>query len=353
MQTKKLGNTGIDVTKICLGTMTWGYQNSEEDAHEQLDYAIKDAWVNFIDTAELYAIPPMKETCWLTEKYIGTWLAKNPWIRENIILAGKFVGPGIEWIRNWEGLNPTKMSEAIDGSLERMGTHYMDLYHLHWPQRLVNKMGKMNYHESMYTTSRDEQEAHIIDILRAFEKEQKAWKVKYLWLSNETPWGTMKFLEIARREWLPEVQTVQNPYSLMQRQYEVGLAEISLFEWVGCLTYSPLAGWVLTWKYKNWVLPEGSRYALWGKSRQAQNLNARSLKFVDNMEKIARKMWISVTTLALAWVNDRDFVHSNIIWATTLEQLRENIASAEVIIPEEIRREIDNVFAQSPNPATF
>ncbi|MCH8518572.1 aldo/keto reductase [Candidatus Gracilibacteria bacterium] len=352
MQTKQLGNTGLDVTKICLGTMTWGYQNDEKDAHEQLNYAINECGINFIDTAELYAVPPMKEIQGLTEQYIGTWFAKNPGVRKKIILASKFVGPGIEWIRGGEGLNSLRMGEAIDASLERLQNDYIDLYQLHWPQRVVNKMGKMNYHESMFT-SREEEEHHIISILQAFETERKAGKVGFLGLSNETPWGTMKFLELARREGLPEIQTVQNPYSLMQRQYEVGMAEISMYEGVGCLAYSPLAGGVLTGKYKHGILPEGSRYALWGKSRQPQNLNARSLKFVENMEKIARKMEISVTTLALAWVSDRTFVHSNIIGATTLEQLRENIASAEVVIPEEIRKEIDNVFAQSPNPATF
>lgn len=352
MQTKKLWNTGIDVSKICLGTMTWGYQNTESDAHEQLDYAVKDAGINFVDTAELYAVPPMKDTQGLTETYIGTWFAQNPGLREKLVLASKFVGPGIEWIRGWEGLIPEKMGEAIEGSLSRLQTDYIDLYQLHWPQRSVNKMGKMNYHESMFT-SKQEEGHHIISILREFEAHRKAGKVKYLGLSNETPWGTMKFLELARREGLPEIQTIQNPYSLMQRQYEVGMAEVSLYEGVGCLAYSPLAGGVLSWKYKNGKLPEGTRYALWGKARQPQNLNARSLKFVENMEKIAKKMGISTVQLALAWVNDREFVHSNIIGATTMEQLRENISSAEVVIPEEVRKEIDNVFAQSPNPATF
>lgn len=263
------------------------------------------------------------------------------------------VGPtNATWIRGGEGLNPEKMSEAIEGSLQRLQTEYIDLYQLHWPQRQVNKMGKMNWDESMFT-SKQEEETHIVAILKAFEKQQKAGKVRFLGLSNETPWGTMKFLEIARREGLPEIQTVQNPYSLMQRQYEVGMAEISMYEGVGLLAYSPLAGGVLSGKYKDGVLPEGTRYALWGAQRQPQNLNTRSLQFVDDMEKIAQKIGISVTQLALAWVNDRDFVHSNIIGATTLEQLKEDISSAEIVLSPEIRKEIDNVFSQSPNPATF
>ncbi len=229
MQTKKLGNTGIDVSKICLGTMTWGYQNSEQEAHQQLNYALKEAQINFIDTAELYAVPPMAETQGLTEQYIGTWLADNKHLRENIIIASKMVGPGLPWIRDGKGLIAEDMGTAIEGSLTRMQTDYIDLYQLHWPQRQVPKFGKLNWDESMFT-SRDEEETHIIEILQAFETHRKAGKVRYLGLSNETPWGTMKFLEIARREGLPEIQTIQNPYSLLNRAYETGLAEVSMYE---------------------------------------------------------------------------------------------------------------------------
>jgi aryl-alcohol dehydrogenase-like predicted oxidoreductase len=332
--------------------MTWGYQNTEIDAHQQLDYAIKEWQINFIDTAELYAIPPMKETQWLTETYIGTWFSKNPWIREKIILASKMVWPGMSYLREWKGLIPSDMREAVEGSLRRLQTESINLYQLHWPQRTVNKMGKMNYQESMFTSKLQEEE-HIVEILKAFDTLRQEWKVRFLGLSNETPWGVMKFLELARKYNLPEIQTVQNPYSLMQRQYEVGLAEVSMYENVGLLAYSPLAGGVLSWKYKNGEMPEWSRYALWGKARQPQNLNFRSLKFVENMEKVAKKAGISVTQLALAWVSDREFVHSNIIGATTMEQLREDIDSANIMLSKEIRDEIDNIFSQSPNPATF
>lgn len=332
--------------------MTWGYQNDEKDAHEQLDYAIKQAGINFIDTAELYAIPPMQETQWLTESYIGTWFAKNPAVREKIIIASKMAGIGIPWVRGWEGLIAAKMAEAVEGSLERLQIDYIDLYQLHWPQRSVNKFGKMNYDVSMFT-SREEEQHHIIEILQAFQKLQQQGKVKYLGLSNETPWGTMKFLELARKYNLPEIQTIQNPYSLMQRQYEVGLSEISLYEWVGLLAYSPLAGWVLTWKYQGWAMPKGSRYELWGAERQPQNLNARSLDFVSKLQEIANDEWITLAQLALAWVNAQAFVHSNIIGATSLEQLKEDIASADITLSDTTHTCIDALFSQNPNPATF
>ena len=243
MKKNKLWNTWLEVTEICLWTMTWGYQNTEEEAHEQLDYAIKEAWINFIDTAELYAIPPMKETQWLTEKYIWTWMAKNQELRSEIIIASKMAGIWLPWIRDGKWLIAEDMEEAVNGSLERMQTTYIDLYQLHWPQRQVNKFGKMNYDDNMFT-SKQEEEDHILAILQAFEALRKQGKVKFLGLSNETPWGIMKFLEIAEKHNLPKIQTNQNAYSLVQRQYEVWLSEVSLFENIGLLAYSPLAWWI-------------------------------------------------------------------------------------------------------------
>jgi aryl-alcohol dehydrogenase-like predicted oxidoreductase len=332
--------------------MTWGYQNDEKDAHQQLDYAIKERGINFIDTAELYAVPPMEDTQGLTEKYIGTWFQKNPDMRSKVILASKMVGIWMPWIRNGKWLIAEDMEAAVNKSLERLQTDYIDLYQLHWPQRAINKMWKMNYEETMFT-SLEQEETHILWILKAFQELQKQWKLKFLWLSNETPWGTMKFLELARKHNLPEIQTVQNPYSLMNRQYEVGMAEVSMYENVWCLAYSPLAWWVLTGKYQKGAMPEWSRYSLWWTSRQPQNLNARSLQFVQDLEVIAQKAWISVTQLSLAWVNDRQFVHSNIIGATTIEQLKENIDSADIRLSEETIKDINEIFFNSPNPATF
>lgn len=210
----------------------------------------------------------------------------------------------------------------------------------------------MNWDESM-AWDKSEIEEHIHNVLKAFDDLRKQGKVKYLGLSNENPWGIMKFLEIARKYNLPEIQTVQNPYSLMQRQYDSGMSEISTYEWVGLLWYSPLAWWVLTGKYKGGAMPKGSRYELWGMARQWQNLNARSLEFVDSMEVIANKAEISLAELSISWVNDRGFVNSNIIGATTMEQLKENIWAADIILSPETRKEIDEVFSKSPNPATY
>jgi len=352
MQYKQLGNTDIQVSKICLWTMTWGSQNTEIEAHEQLDYTFNETDINFMDTAEVYAIPPNPDTQWLTEAYIWNWFIKNPRKRKNIILATKMVWRWMDWIRNGKWLIPDDMSVAIDGSLQRLQTDYIDLYQLHWPQRQTNFFGKMNWDEAM-KWDKQQIEKEIYDTLKAFETLRKQGKVKYLWLSNETPWGIMKFLEVARKHGLPEIQTVQNPYSLMQRQYDSGMSEISTYEWVGLLGYSPLAGWVLTGKYQWWAMPEWSRYALWWAARMPQNLNERSLKFVDDMQTIADKAGISLAELSVSWVNDRDFVHSNIIGATNMKQLKENIWAADIILSPEIRQEIDDVFSKSPNPATF
>lgn len=352
MEKLKLWNTWLEVTKICLWTMTWWYQNTEEDAHEQLDYAIKEAGINFIDTAELYAIPPMKETQWLTEKYIWTWLAKNAEIRKDIIIASKISWFWLPWIREWKWLIPSDMEAAVNWSLERLQTDYIDLYQLHWPQRKVNSFGKMNYDQWMFT-SKEQEEKHILEILTAFDNLKKQWKVKFLWLSNETPWGVMKFLEIAEKNNLPKIQTVQNPYSILQRQYEVWLSEISLYENIWLLAYSPLAGGVLSWKYQNGNLPKWSRFEMWGKSRNPQYFNERTISFVWELEKISNKLWLSLAQISLAWVNSRWFVHSNIIWATTMEQLKEDIASADIILEEETIVEIDKLFSINPNPGTF
>ncbi len=352
MQKNKLWNTGLEVTKICLGTMTWGYQNTEEEAHEQLDYAIKEAGINFIDTAELYAIPPREHTQWLTEKYIWTWFSKNPSYREKVILASKMAWFWIPWVREWKWLIASDMEAAVNWSLERLQTDYIDLYQFHRPQRNVNRFGKMNYEESWFT-SKEQEENHIIELLKAFEKLQKEWKVRHLGLSNETPWGTMKFLQIAEKYNLPKIQTVQNPYNLLNRQYEVWMSEISLFENVWLLAYSPLAGGILSWKYKNWNLPKWSRYELYWKERQPQNYNERTLSVSEELECLALKNWMSLVQMALAWVNTKWFVHSNIIWATTMEQLKEDISSADIILSDEILKEIDEMFTIHPNTATF
>jgi aryl-alcohol dehydrogenase-like predicted oxidoreductase len=335
--------------------MNWGYQNTEAEAHEQLDYSISRG-INFIDTAEMYAVPPDPKTCYLTETYIGNWIEKRG-KRDDFILATKIAGsvknnPWIKHVREGRWIAWEEISLALEWSLGRLKTDYIDLYQLHWPQRKVPIRWRLNFNESMLE-SREEIEENIFDVLTALKKEIDAGKIRYIGLSNETPWGVMKFLEIARKYNLPEIQTVQNAYSLIRREYESGLAEISTYEGVWLLAYSPLAGGVLTWKYLNDQMPEKARYTLWGKIRMPQNFNHRTMKATENYQKIAKKLGISVTQLALSWVSDRDFVHSNIIGATTMEQLREDIDSAEIILSKEIRDEIDNIFSQAPNPACY
>lgn len=347
---KKLGNTNISVSTLCLGTMNWGYQNTELEAHEQLDYALS-RWINFIDTAEVYPVPPDAKTYGLTETYIGNWIQKRG-KRNDIILATKVVGWWTDWIRWGSGLTVTDIKEAVTGSLKRLQTEYIDLYQIHWPRREVNKFGKMNYHESMFT-SKDQEEQHILEVLQTFQKLQKEGKIKHLGLSNDTPWGVMKFLELARKHNLPEIQTIQNPYNLLQRQSEVGLSEICLLENIWLLAYSPLAGGILTGKYLDNMMPDGSRYALRWRKRYAHNFNHRTMKATENYQKIAKKLGISVTQLALAWVQNHQFVCSTIIWATSVTQLKENIDSTQIILSKEVKDEIDNIFSQNPNPATF
>jgi aryl-alcohol dehydrogenase-like predicted oxidoreductase len=335
--------------------MNWGYQNTETEAHEQLDYSISRG-INFIDTAEMYAVPPDPKTCYLTETYIGNWIEKRG-KRDDFILASKIAGsaknnPWIKHVRDGRWITWDEITFALEWSLGRLKTDYIDLYQLHWPQRKVPIRWRLNFNESMIE-SREEIEENIFDVLTALKKEIDAGKIRYIWLSNETPWGVMKFLEVARKYNLPEIQTVQNAYSLIRREYESGLAEISTYEWVWLLAYSPLAGWVLSWKYLNDQMPEWARYTLWGKARMPQNFNHRTMKATENYLKLAKKIGISVTQLALAWVSDRDFVHSNIIGATTMEQLKEDIDSAEITLSKEVRDEIDNIFSQAPNPATF
>lgn len=355
MQKKQLGNTDIMVSKICLGTMVWGAQNNQWEAHEQLDYGVANG-INFIDTAEMYAIPPNPKTQWLTESYVWNWLdaRKN---RSDIILATKITGSmtnnwGIAHVRNGEWVTPSGIITAIEWSLERLKTDYIDLYQLHWPQRKVQMWGKMNYDESMIEEKKIVEE-NIFETLKTLDALVKSGKIKHIGLSNETPWGTMKFLEIAKKNNFPVPQTIQNAYNLIRREYDSALAEISTYEWIGSLPYSPLAGGILTGKYQNGVMPEGCRYTLWGKDRMPQNYNERTLATTAEYIKLADSLWISVTQLALAWVNDRSFVNSNIIGTTSVEQLKECISSANIILSEETRAEIDKIYTKFPNPCTF
>ena len=345
MKFKKLGNTTIDVSLICLGTMTWGEQNSQEEAFEQMDYALEKG-VNFFDTAELYAVPPKSETFGKTEEIIGNWFI-NKKNRKKIILASKIAGPRCEWIRGGKNnYSERKIQEAIDGSLKRLKTDYIDLYQLHWPERTANFFGKLGYEH-------DETEGEWNDfesILRALEKFIKQGKIRYIGISNETPYGLSKYLEISLNKNLPRVMSVQNAYSLVNRTYEVGLAEISVREKSGLLAYSPLAAGYLSGKYMNNNMPKDSRMHLFGDMWKRYQ-DPRAIKAYEEYNLLAKEIGVSLTELSLAFVNSRPFVTSNIIGATSMDQLKENIGSIEVELNKEIIDKINLIHKNNPNPS--
>ena len=345
MKFKKLGNTDLEVSLICLGTMTWGEQNTQEEAFEQMDYAIKQG-INFFDTAEMYAVPCTEETFGKTETIIGNWFKERS-NRKKVILATKVSGPGLPWIRGG-GLQYTKenISAALEGSLKRLQTDYIDLYQLHWPERDTNYFGKLGYKHQ----DKEKEWNSIKSILNVLKQFVDQGKVRYIGLSNESAWGLSKFLELSKLQDLPRVVSVQNPYNLLNRTYEVGLAEISIRERSGLLAYSPLASGVLTGKYRNDQKPKGSRLQLFG-DYFPRYFKKLSLLAVEEYFKVAKKYKISLAQLSLAFVNKQPFVTSNIIGATTMKQLKEDIESINIELSSEIIDEINLVHKDNPNPA--
>lgn len=345
MKYTSLPNTNVKVSKICLGTMTWGNQNNEVDGHEQMDYAL-DQGVNFFDTAELYAVPASKETYGKTEEIIGTWFKKTG-NRDKVVLASKIAGGGdyTAHIRT-TGFSKEAIIEAVEGSLKRLQTDYIDLYQLHWPSRGVNCFGVRDY---PFATSSKEAENHI-EILETLDSLIKQGKILHVGLSNETPWGTMKYLQTSEQYNLPRMATIQNSYSLIHRGYEVGMSEVSLRENIGLLAYSPLAQGVLSGKYLDGKLPEGARGTLFPRFI-ARYKGDGSTVAVREYLKIAQKYGMTLTELSLAFVNQLPFVTSNIIGATRMDQLKENIGSVHIDLSKDILKEIEAVHAAIPNPA--
>lgn len=344
MEYRKLGRTDIDVSVICLGTMTWGEQNTEAQAHEQLDFAL-DQGVNFIDTAEMYPVPPMPETYTLTEQYIGRW-EKLKTHRDKIILASKVVGKA-DWapyIRNGQAcLNRENIRAALEASLKRLNVDYLDLFQLHWPDRQTNFFGQLGYNHT------EENYTSMEETLSACDELVKEGKVRHFGLSNETPWGTMKYHDLSENKSLTRMVSVQNPYSLLNRTYEVGMAEVSHRESCGLLAYSPLGFGVLTGKYLNDQKPEGARLSLY--DRFTRYTNPVAVKATERYVEIAKKHDLSPTQMALSFVNSRSFLTSNIIGATKMSQLKENIGSIDLNLSEEILAEIEQVHKEIPNPA--
>lgn len=343
MQTRQLGRTGMEVSRLCLGTMTFGEQNSEAQAHEQLDRAVSFG-INFIDAAEMYPVPPMPETQGRTEAFIGSWLKKRG-VRDDVIIASKVSGPRMEHIRDGSRLSREQIHQAVDASLARLNSDYIDLYQLHWPERSTNFFGRLGY-------SHPEQESDDVvsleESLSALQELVEAGKIRAVGLSNETPWGVMHALRLADSLGLPRVASVQNPYSLLNRSFEVGLAEIAHREDVGLLAYSPLAFGVLSGKYLDGARPEGARLTLY--ERFQRYTSAQGEQATRAYVDIARRHELDPAQMALAFVNSRSFLTSNIIGATTMEQLESNLASESLRLSDDVLDEIERVHAQFTNP---
>ena len=344
MEYTTLPNSDIKVSKICLGTMTWGNQNTEADGFAQMDYAVEKG-VNFFDTAELYPVPATKETQGRTSKIIGNWL-KIKQNRDKIVLASKIAGPGdyTAHIRT-TGFKGDAIRQAIDLELKRLQTDYIDLYQLHWPERQTNTFGVRDYKPS----AKDPWIDNFNEVLHELNALVKAGKIRAYGLSNEKSWGSMRYLEEVRKDKLPKISTIQNAYSLLNRVFEGDLAEISLRENMGLLAYSPLAFGVLSGKYIEGTAAKNARLNLF--PRFARYSSEQATEATKAYLKLAKELGLSLTTLALAFVSERPFVTSNIIGATTLEQLKENIDSIHTKLDEDTMKEINTIHSKIPNPS--
>ena len=351
MQYRRLGRAGPRVSALCLGTMTWGRQNTRAEAHAQLDFAF-DRGVNFLDTAEMYPAPPTAETVHRTEEIIGSWLAR-PGNRDRAIVATKVTGrtvenpsgpPAFSWIRGGPRLDAAHIAAALDASLARLRTDRIDLYQVHWPERRVNNFGALGYRHA----PRGDDIA-LEDTLAALARAVEAGKVRHVGLSNETPWGVMRCLAAAESGGLPRVVSIQNPYSLLNRSFEVGLAEIAHREDVGLLAYSPLGGGVLSGKYLGGARPPGSRLAAFGgmKRYSGPRADAATAACVET----AREAGMDPAQMALAFVTTRPFVTSNIIGATTLAQLEANLASADLTLPPDVEERLEAIHERYVYPS--
>ena len=343
MKKRRLGRTDIEVSEICLGTMTWGEQNSESEAAAQLDIATAEG-INFIDVAEMYPVPPRAETQGLTETYLGNWLARRH-RRDDLVIASKVAGPGngLTYLRDGPRLTRDHVRKACEDSLKRLQTDYIDLYQVHWPERNANFFGKLGYQHRP-----DGQSTPIAETLEALHELVQEGKVRHIGISNETPWGTAEYLRLSREHQWPRVASIQNPYNLLNRTFEVGLAEIACREQVGLLAYSPLAFGVLSGKYLGGSRPDGARLSLY--DRFVRYTTPRGEAATRAYVELARNHGLSPVQMALAYVTSRDFVTSNIIGATSVGQLRENIGSPGITLGEPLLKEIEALHAEFTYP---
>ena len=344
MKYTTIQNTNIKVSKICLGTMTFGEQNTESEAHEQLNYAVEKG-INFIDTAEMYSVPGRQETQGNTEKYIGSWLKNQK--RDELVIATKITGPnpGLSYIRDNMGFSNEAIDDALEKSLKRLKTDYIDVYQLHWPERSTNFFSQRNYKHNF----EDKWEDNFKEVIEKLDSLVKEGKIRHYGVSNETPWGLMRHLEESKNNNLTRCKTIQNPYSLLNRTFEIGLAEVAMREKVGLLAYSPMAFGMLSGKYLGGKMPKNARLTLFPVFSRYNSNESRFLtqKYAD----LAKELNLSLAQLSLAFVTQQPFVTSNIIGATSMEQLQENISSIHVELTEETLQKIDEIQELQPNPA--
>ena len=344
MKYTTIPNTQIEVSKLCLGTMTFGEQNNEKEAHEQLDFAVENG-INFIDTAEMYSVPGRKETQGDSERHIGTWLRRKE--RSSVIIGTKVTGPYeyFNYLRDNLGFSKKVLHEALEQSLKRLRTDYIDIYQLHWPERNTNFFGQRNYSHKENEAWKD----NFNEVIQTLDSFVKAGKIRHYGVSNETSWGLMRHLQESEKHGFSRCKTIQNPYSLLNRTYEINLAEVGMRENVGLLAYSPMAFGVLSGKYLHGKMPEKSRLKLF--PQYSRYSNDQALRLTELYSDLAQKLKLSLAQFSLAFVNQRPFVTSTIIGATTMEQLKENIGSIDIELNEEILEKIDTIQELQPNPA--
>ncbi|MDH5533336.1 MAG: aldo/keto reductase [Candidatus Pacebacteria bacterium] len=345
MEYRKLGQTNEEVSVICLGTMNWGEQNTEVEAHQQMDYSVTQG-INFFDTAEIYAVPPNKNSYGKTEEFIGSWFKKSG-KRDDIFLASKVVSRSDRYYARGGDeprVNKEQIKYAIEGSLKRLGVNHIDLYQVHWPDRKTNFFGPRGY-----THDANDVAVEIEETLEAMQELVKEGKIRYVGVSNERPWGIMEYLRLSREKDLPRIASIQNPYSLIMRGYETGMAEMSIREKVSLLVYSPLAMGVLTGKYLGGKMPKDSRFDYSKRNNDHYNPEHAQPAIREYVE-LAKKHGLDPAQMALAFVNSRDFVTSNIIGARTMEQLKIDIASIDIKLSDEVIAGIEDIHLRMPDP---
>ena len=344
MEYRKLGRTDLDISLIGLGTMTWGKQNTQDEGFEQMDYAIEQGII-FFDTAEMYAIPPAPDTYGTTESIIGNWFASRK-SRDQVILASKITGPGLEWIRGGSEITGDTIQLALEDSLKRLQTDYIDLYQLHWPNRGSYHFGKTWGYAPTFDVQKETD--NFLDVLQTLQKNIDAGKIRHIGLSNETGWGITKWLQLAEQHDLPRIQSIQNEFSLLCRHFEPDLTEISMNEDCGLLAWSPLCRGMISGKYLNGARPEGARLTI--ETRVEHRIHPMTDKAIVRYLELAKAHNLDVNQMAIAFVNQQPFVSSTLIGATNMEQLKTNIDAIDIKLSDKVLEGIENIHRENPLP---